>query len=69
MHIPLEFPPAFRLAKRNRFGMLSFALRSWNEARDARRKAANALSGLDAHILDDIGISKSVLLIRSLQVL
>jgi uncharacterized protein YjiS (DUF1127 family) len=62
MHKPPEFHAAFHPAKRNRFSKLYSTLREWNEARTARREQADALSELDAHILDDIGISKSMLL-------
>jgi uncharacterized protein YjiS (DUF1127 family) len=63
MHKHLEFSAmAFEPAKRNRFRTLYSALREWNGARVARREQADALFGLDAHILDDIGISKAMLL-------
>jgi uncharacterized protein YjiS (DUF1127 family) len=62
MHDPLEFLPALRLPKHDHLGTLYSALKELNEARSARREQADALSGLDAHILDDIGISKSMLL-------
>jgi uncharacterized protein YjiS (DUF1127 family) len=62
MHKPPEFHAAFHPAKRNRFSTLYSALREWNKARNAKREQADCLSGLDAHILDDIGISKAMLL-------
>jgi uncharacterized protein YjiS (DUF1127 family) len=57
MHKPLEFPVAFQPAKTLRFSSFYPALREWNEALRARRTQANALLGLDARILDDIGAS------------
>lgn len=62
MHKQLEYSTAFEPAKRNRFRTLYSALREWNGARVARREQADALFGLDAHILGDIGISKAMLL-------
>jgi uncharacterized protein YjiS (DUF1127 family) len=62
MHMQPNFSAAFEPAKCNRFRTLYSALREWNVARTARRQQADALFGLDAHILDDIGISKAMLL-------
>jgi hypothetical protein len=45
-----------------RFRKLYSALREWKVARTAMRQQSDALFGLDAHILDDIGIGKAMLL-------
>ena len=62
MHKLLDFSTAFEPAECNRFRTLYSALRNWNVIRTARRQQAVALFELDAHILDDIGISKAMLL-------
>jgi uncharacterized protein YjiS (DUF1127 family) len=62
MHKQRDFSAAFEPAKCNRFRTLYSALREWSVARTARRQQADALFGLDAHILEDIGISKAMLL-------
>jgi uncharacterized protein YjiS (DUF1127 family) len=60
MHKQLDSLVAFELAKCNRFRTLYSALKEWNAARIMRRQ--QALFKLDAHILNDIGISKAMLL-------
>jgi uncharacterized protein YjiS (DUF1127 family) len=62
MHEQLKSSAAFEPANRNHFRILYSALREWNTARTVRRQQADALVELDAHILDDIGISKAKLL-------
>jgi uncharacterized protein YjiS (DUF1127 family) len=57
-----NFQAAFESAKRNRLRTLYSALREWNVVRTARRQQVHTLFGLDAHILDDIGISQAMLL-------
>jgi hypothetical protein len=62
MHKQLDCSAAFEPAKFNRFRTLYSALSEWSVARSAKRQQSDALFGLDAHILDDIGISKAMLL-------
>ena len=62
MHKQRDFSAAFEPAKCNRFRTLYSALREWSVAPAARRQQADALFGLDDHILADIGISKAMLL-------
>jgi uncharacterized protein YjiS (DUF1127 family) len=62
MHKRRDFSAAFEPAKCNRFRTLYSALKEWSVAHTARRQQADALFGLDAHILEDIGISKAMLL-------
>jgi uncharacterized protein YjiS (DUF1127 family) len=57
MHSPLELPAVLPRTTISPFSRLNYALRERSAARYAERKQAEALSGLDAHTLDDIGLS------------